>query len=43
MLRMVDMLSAYIWVGLSMGTPIMSLYLNPHETSMACFVATNTA
>ena len=27
-----------------MGTPIiLSLYLNPHETSMACFIATNSA
>ena len=41
---MVDMLSPYIWVGPSMGTPIiLSLYLNPHETSMACFLATNLA
>ena len=41
---MVDMLSPYIWVGPSMGTPIiLSFYLNPHETSMACFIATNSA
>ena len=27
-----------------MGTLIiLSLYLNPHETSMACFIATNSA
>ena len=34
----VDMLSPYIWVSPSMGTPIiLSLYHNPHETSMASF------
>ena len=27
-----------------MGTPIiLSLYLNPHETSIACFIATDSA
>ena len=38
------MLSPYIWVCPSIGTPIiLSLYLNPHEISMACFIATNPA
>ena len=41
---MVDMLSPYIWVGPSIGTPIiLILYLNLHEPSMACFIATNSA
>ena len=41
---MVDMLSPYIWVGSSMGNPIiLSLYHNPSETSMAFFIATNSA
>ena len=41
---MVNMLSPYMWVGPSMGTPIiLSLYHNPCETSMACFIATKSS
>ena len=41
---MVDMLSPYGWAGPSIGTPIiLSIYCIPHETSMACFIATNSA
>ena len=43
-LWIIDMLSPYVNVGPMIGIPIIqSLYRNPHDASMPCFITTNSA